>query len=160
MITNKVLDKAITIGGLWIYARLMSRLERSLQLKVVKYTPLFSFPRRETIYSQCNSGFEFSAALLTWLKVCKTPNEFQRHKWLLGCSKFLLLAPLSSLRRHVLGSKAGFHSTCLKLPQVPQHPRGSLSSSQLQHLLAAPRTVLQLHHDLGLGSSPVKRKEP
>lgn len=160
MITNKVLDKAITIGELWIYTRLMLRPGWSLQLKVVKYTPLFSFPRRETIYSQCNSGFELSAALLKWLKVCKTRDEFQRHKWLLGCSKFLLLVPLSSLRRYTLGSKAGFHSTCLKLLQVPQCPWGFSSSSQLRHLLAPPGNVLGLHHDLGLGSNPVKRKEP
>lgn len=36
---------------------------------------------------------------------------------------------------------------------------GSLSSSQLQHLLAAPGSVLGLHHYLGLAYSPLKRKD-
>ena len=120
MITNKVLDQATVIGELWIYGSLMSRLERNLQLKAVKYTPLFTFPRRETTYTRCDSGFEFSMALLKRLKVCETQDEFQRHKWLLGSSAFLLLAPLSSLGGYIGGNKAGFHSTRLKLLQVAQ----------------------------------------
>lgn len=108
MIINKVLDKAITIGELWIYSRLVSRLERSLQFTVVDCTPLFSFTRRETIYSWCNSGFEFSAAILKWPKVCKTRDEVKSHKWL-RFSKFLLLAPLFKKMHIRQQSRFSFH---------------------------------------------------
>lgn len=161
MITNKVLDKAIIIGEVWIYARLVSRLKKSLQLKVVEYT-LFSFHRRETSCTPCDSGFKFCSVLLKWLKVWKTQGGLQRHKWLLGCSKFLIFVPLSSLGGYILGNKASFCSTGLKVPQFAQVLcafGGSLSSSQLQHLLAAPGSVLGLHCYLGLVYSPLKRKD-
>lgn len=122
MITNKVLDKAIIIGEVWIYARLMSRLKRSLQLKVEEYTLLFSFPRRQTSCAPCDSGFKFSSVLLKWLEVCKTQDGLQRHKWLLDSSKILILVLLSSLGGCILGNKASFHSTGLKVLHVALVP--------------------------------------
>lgn len=131
MITNKVLDKAITIGELWIYSRLMSGLERSLQFTVVDCTPLFSFAMRETTYIWCNSGFELSAAVLKWLEVCKTQDECKSHK-LLRCSKFLLLTALFKEMHIIQQSRFSLHM--FKTAAGASAPLGFLE----QHPAVAP----------------------